>query len=59
MDTALGPEAFPSCFFESRLCRVDPAHKWYYFPDLHPHELLVSKGYDTDTNRCGDVMHFA
>lgn len=59
MDTALGPEVFPTCFFESRLCRVNPAHQWYYYPQLSADEVLVFKGYDSDPARCGDVMHTA
>jgi len=59
MDSVLGPEVFPTCFFESRLCRVNPEHKWYYYPELTKDEVLVFKGYDSDPTKCGDVMHTA
>ncbi|MEU6145592.1 CmcJ/NvfI family oxidoreductase [Streptomyces sp. NPDC047081] len=59
MDTVMGPEVFPSCFFESRLSRVNPDHRWYYFPDLRPDEVVVFKGHDSDPDRTGDVMHTA
>ena len=59
MDTVLGPEEVPELFFESRLCRVNPAHKWYYFPELTADEVLVFKGYDSDPSVTSDVMHTA
>ncbi|MGW1783990.1 CmcJ/NvfI family oxidoreductase [Streptomyces sp. NPDC002143] len=59
MDSVLGPEEFPSCFFESRLSLPNEAHKWYYFPDMRTDEVLVFKGYDSDPDRCEDVMHTA
>jgi hypothetical protein len=59
MDSVLGPEEFPSCFFESRLCPADDSHDWYYFPDMRADEVLVFKGYDSDPDRCGSVMHSA
>ncbi|MEV0688115.1 CmcJ/NvfI family oxidoreductase [Nocardia sp. NPDC050378] len=59
MDTRLGPEEFPSCFFESRLCTVNPQHNWYYYPNMTPDEVLVFKGHDTDPDRVSGVMHTA
>jgi len=59
MDSRLGPEEIPTCFIESRLSKVNPAHKWYYYPDLTADEILVFKGYDSDPTKCGDVMHTA
>ncbi|MDG2004080.1 MAG: CmcJ/NvfI family oxidoreductase [Novosphingobium sp.] len=32
---------------EVRLCTHEPGHKWYYFSDMKPEELLVFKGYDS------------
>ncbi|MFD5298994.1 CmcJ/NvfI family oxidoreductase [Streptomyces mutabilis] len=59
MDTRLGPENFPSCFFESRLATANPQHSWNYFPDMRADEVLVFKGYDTDPSRVSGVMHTA
>lgn len=59
MDSVLGPEELPSCFFESIVYKVNPGHEWYYYPDMLADEILVFKGYDTDPNRCVGAMHTA
>lgn len=33
---------------ETRLCRYDPAHRWYYLCDMGPEDLLIFKGFDSD-----------
>lgn len=33
---------------ETRLCRYDPAHRWYYLSEMGPEDLLVFKGFDSD-----------
>jgi len=30
------------------MCKYRPGHKWYYFSNMHPGELLVFKGYDSE-----------
>ena len=42
-----------------RLCRYNPAHRWYYFSDIRPDELLVFKGYDTAFPRSMTGAHVA
>lgn len=38
---------------------ANPEHRWYYYPDMTPSELLVFKGYDSDPGRAGRVPHTA
>lgn len=59
MDSVLGPEDVPELFFESRLCRENPSHEWFYYPELTADEVLVFKGYDSDPSKCSDVAHTA
>ena len=47
----------PGNQFESQLCRYDPDHRWYYFPDLTPDELIVFKAYDSDHARWAQALH--
>jgi hypothetical protein len=37
----------------------NPAHRWYYFPDMTPDEVLVFKAHDTDPSRSRRVPHTA
>ena len=37
----------------------NPAHRWYYFRDMTPDEVLVFKAHDTDSERAGRVPHTA
>jgi len=37
----------------------NPAHRWYYFRDMNPDEVLVFKAHDTDPRRAGRVPHTA
>jgi hypothetical protein len=38
---------------------ANPAHRWYYYRDMTPDELLVFKGFDSDRARAGRVPHTA
>lgn len=44
---------------EVRLCTYEPGHKWYYFSDLNPEELLVFKGFDSADPRYAGGAHVA
>jgi hypothetical protein len=35
----------------------DPSDRWYYFPDMRAHEVLVFKGYDTRFGDTQTVLH--
>ena len=47
----------PGNQFESQLCRYDADHRWYYFPNLTPDELIVFKAYDSDHSRWAQALH--
>jgi hypothetical protein len=49
----------PEMRFESTLIRFNPAHRWYYFPDMHADELLVFKAFDSDPDQPYLVPHSA
>jgi hypothetical protein len=44
---------------EVRLCTYEPDHRWYYFSDMQPDELLIFKGYDSDDPRSASGAHVA
>jgi hypothetical protein len=37
----------------------NPAHHWYYFPDMHPDEVVIFKQWDTDDSKALCVPHSA
>lgn len=39
------------------LFRYNPAHRWFYFPDMTPNELLIFKLYDSDESGAWRVPH--
>ena len=41
------------------LFRHNPAHRWCYFRDMTPDQLLIFKGYDSDPARASGVPHGA
>ena len=45
--------------FELSLYHHNPGQRWFYFPDLHPDELLVFTGHDSDPARPQGVAHAA
>lgn len=44
---------------EVRLCCHEPKHRWYYFSDMRPDELLIFKGYDSDHPQSASGAHVA
>ncbi|MBW8481261.1 CmcJ/NvfI family oxidoreductase [Actinomadura parmotrematis] len=56
-DNLIGPPDHPGNVFESRLVRHSEEHRWYYFPDMRSHELLVFVGHDS--GRPVNVLHSA
>jgi hypothetical protein len=44
---------------EVRLCTYQPGHRWYYFSDMRPDELLIFKGYDSDDPQSASGAHVA
>jgi hypothetical protein len=51
------PYDAPGNQFESQLCKYDPAHRWYYFPNLKADELIVFKAHDTANARQAQALH--
>ena len=45
--------------FESRVMRHNPGHRWMYWNNLTPEEVIVFKGWDSDPSRVSDVPHQA
>lgn len=45
--------------FEALLLRYNPAHRWYFFSDMTPDEVLVFKRHDTDLREPHWVAHSA
>lgn len=37
----------------------NPGHRWHYFADMNPDEVLIFKAHDTDEARAGRVPHTA
>ena len=44
---------------EVRLCTYEAKHRWYWFKDMTPDELLVFKGYDSDCPGSATGAHIA
>ena len=45
--------------FEISLVRPNPAHEWWYYSDMRPHELLVFKGWDLCPSPTSCTLHGA
>ncbi len=45
--------------FEYSMCRYSPGHRWLYYRDLRPDEVIVFKGYDFDPDRPARLFHTA
>lgn len=59
-DTILGDEyGGRGQSFEYSMCRHNPGHRWYYFSNMRPDEVLVFKGYDFDPGRPARLFHTA
>ncbi len=58
-DAVVGPPGKPGSEFQARMCKYRPDHKWYYFSGVHPGELLVFKGYDSEISNAMNAMHTA
>ena len=58
-DTILGGEYGHDQAFEYSMCRYNPGHRWYYFSNMRPDEVLVFKGYDFDPSRPARLFHTA
>jgi hypothetical protein len=57
MDNIIGDDTIADNVVETRLGRVDPDHRWYYFSNMRDHELLIFKGNDTLHGDRQSVLH--
>jgi hypothetical protein len=44
---------------EVRLCLYEPQHRWYYFNDMQPDEVLIFKGFDSLDPKSASGAHVA
>lgn len=58
-DCVVDPSDEPELRFENCIFRFNPDHRWGYFSNMTRDEVLVFKGFDSDTNRAGGVAHVA
>lgn len=59
VDSMIGPREIPGNSWESRLARYRDTHEWYYLPDMQPDDLILFKGFDSDTPDAMNAMHTA
>lgn len=55
----IDPPNGPEFRFESSLYRFNPAHRWFYFPDMRPDEAVVFKAFDSDRSSLQGCPHSA
>ena len=58
-DTILGDEYGHDQAFEYSMCRYSPGHRWCYYSNMTPEEVLVFKGYDFDPAKPARLFHTA
>ncbi|HEX7710754.1 MAG TPA: CmcJ/NvfI family oxidoreductase [Sphingomonadaceae bacterium] len=54
-----GPPGSRNEFIRSRACRFSPTHRWYYLPEQTTEEVLLFKGFDSNSPDAGNAMHTA
>jgi hypothetical protein len=59
VDSRVGPPEIPGNSWESRKSRYRDSHRWYYMPDMEPDDLILFKGFDSDTPDAMNAMHSA
>ncbi len=58
-DTVLGEDYARNQAFEFSVCRHNPDHRWCYYSNMRPDEVLVFKGYDFNPNSPARLFHTA
>lgn len=58
-DAVFDKPGAPEWSFEGYCVRYNPAHRWHYFRDMTPAEVLVFKTNDSDPARAHSVPHSA
>jgi len=57
--TAISTELSGTIVHDTTGYLYNPAHRWHYYRDMRPDEVLIFKAHDTDTRRAGRVPHTA
>ena len=55
----VGPADQPTASFDARMAYYGPSHEWYYLSDMEADDVLVFKGFDSDTPEAMNAMHSA
>jgi len=58
-EAVIDAPGMPEVRFGSSLYHANPAHRWYWFPDMRPDEVLVFKAFDSDRSRVQGCPHSA
>jgi hypothetical protein len=58
-DAVFDAPGVPEFAFEAYLLRHNQAHRWVYYRDMHPEEVLIFKAFDTDSTAAVRVPHVA
>lgn len=53
------PGGAPEWSFGNYVIRYNPAHRWFYYPDMHPGEAIVFKTSESDPQRAQLMPHGA
>ncbi|WP_432195545.1 CmcJ/NvfI family oxidoreductase [Streptomyces sp. bgisy027] len=54
-----GPEGAPMSLLEAQLGLASADHRWLYFSGMTSDEVILFKGFDSDSSRATGVMHTA
>lgn len=54
-----GPKGSRNELVHSRACRFNPRHEWYFFPNMSVDEVIIFKGFDSDSPDAMNAMHTA
>ena len=55
VESIMGPEDQPGNVYRMEMALHSPAHRWMYFADMQPDEVLLFQGYDTRSPR--PILH--
>lgn len=58
-DALYAPIAGEEDMLAATIFHYSPGHRWWYFPDMHPHEVIFIKLYDSDHSKAWRCPHTA
>jgi hypothetical protein len=59
VDTVVGPPEMPGYMFDSLTVYPGKEHRWYYFSNMDPTEVIFWKGFDSQNEPSMNVFHVA